>query len=153
MPHILAILLTILAGAEPAAPDPEWGIAPNVGPLDLGGLPPARRAPGHGSWNDAAGDAVPPIGTFLPAPLDRALLERLERTDRYPALCQAAINWVKTVDEAELSGALDVCRTGCAETARIEKPQGIPLWVASVGAAIVLVVGGSVGYSLALIAR
>jgi hypothetical protein len=61
------------------------------------------KAPGLPSW---PGD-LPPAqrqdeGTFLPKPLDKEVLHRLVYLDKYPMLCQNALDGLDSLRQAQL---------------------------------------------------
>jgi hypothetical protein len=140
---VVAALLAGCAAAAPAigdAPSQVWTAPPALS-MDAHGLP----APEGGR-----------DGTWLPAPLDGWVLDRLAAYSAYPWQCQARLDAARTVAEARLAEALSARAVDvAADRAELEHEaaESWPTW-AVVGAGIVgFVAGGATLYLAAQVVR
>jgi len=93
-----------------------------------------------------------PSGTFLQAPLDGVVMKRLDYLERYPELCQLAIDGYSQAVRVECAGSLAVCEASCRAREVRKVVKADPGWsTLSVvgftlgGVMAGLLVGGAVG--------
>jgi len=113
---ILILLLTIStpAGDDPTAIQvtvPNLYTAMELAPLSKG-LPQALQAPQDGYWFGQDGAKID-RGTFLPAPLDKAIMRRLKFLDNTPQLFQTQLDGLRTVVQTEADERVKVTEQRC----------------------------------------
>jgi len=116
-------------------------------------MPDPRQAPDDGRWQDGEGRLLP-AGTYLPAPLDKAMSRIYLLYKQYPEICQAHLNAVAEIELTRCRGKMAIQEAQYMASAirgEVAEDPGWPTWAVVAGSVFAALVGAGVGYGLGVV--